>query len=149
MLRIKSYNDGVRVYGYYNGNDYILITNNNTQIISSTDFSKNTTEIMNIDSLVGEIFDYFKVESYQNLSKKVVDLIKFTLPSKIDFEIIRKELSSDEEMSRVIVNDKCEGEEIKTKILNELNGEFPEIEIYVEERKSNKGYIRISVDIYK
>ena len=148
MLRIKKYNDGVRVYGYYNGDDHILITNNNFQIKTVTNYSNNTDEQMNVGTLVADIYDYFNVENYTDLLGKVVNLQQITIQSKVNFDEIRKDLKSENEMAKVVVNNHAEGEQIKTKILNKLKSEFSEIEIYVQNRKSNKGYITISVDVY-
>lgn len=144
MLRIKKYNDGIRVYGYFNMGDYILITENNVTSITSAPTSLNE---MVISDLVGEIYDYFKVETYEKLVSKTLNLVKFVLGNKTkieNFDEVLQELKDDGEVIIELDIDKeLDTKEHVSSIFNSLKNAVDfELGFKVLEFKSKKGYVK-------
>ena len=142
MLRIKKYNDGVRVYGYLNANDYILITRDtSTAIISAP-----TSPII-IDDLVGEIYDHFEVETYQDLVAKCQNVQTFVLgnQTKIEnFDEVLKELNDDGDVIIDLdIDSELDTKEHVAGIFNSLKKAVNfDISFKILEYKSNKGHVK-------
>ena len=142
MLRIKKYNDGIRVYGYFNCDDYVLITQNGSRAILSAPSSNNS-----VDELVGEVYDHFNANSYQELANKCQDLQTFVLgnQTKIEnFDEVLKELNDDGDVIiELDIDAELDTKEHIASIFNSLkNAVSFKVNFKILEYKSNKGYIK-------
>lgn len=144
MLRIKKYTDGIRLYGYLNCNDYILITEKGFKMMTSAPCGFDEAEI---GDLLCDIDNYFNVNSFQELCVKCSDLVYFNLDKNTEIENFDEKVQELIDDGDLVIDLNVDKEVDDNKHIQGVFEDFQskvnfKIDFKVQEFKSKQGYIK-------